>query len=249
MKESQKHIYYIIGESLDSIQNSPCLEQLKEKEYEVLFMSEAIDEYMMQQLKEYSGKSFVSITKDKLEFEQTPQEKENYDNQIKNYKPLCDFMKKTLDSNIQSVNVSTRLKTSPCILVSGEYGISANMERIMKAQALHNVNPYMKTSKIFEINPNSDIIQNLNEKYKKDENDKTLKDLIWLLYETTLINSGFTMNNPNSYTNRIHRLIRLGLDIELNEEVNEEVNEELNEEVNEDEELNDSTEETMEQVD
>ena len=246
MKENQKNIYYITGESINSIQDSPCLEQLKEKDYEVIFMCEAIDEYMMQQLKDYSDKTFVSITKDKLEFDQTSEEKENYENQKKTYKPLCDFMKKTLDSNVQSVNVSSRLKNTPCILVTSEYGLTANMERIMKAQALQNVNPYMKSSKVFEINPNSDIIQNLNEKYKQDENDKTLKDLIWLLYETTLINSGFTMNNPNSYTNRIHRLIRLGLDInEENDEENDELNETLQEEVNQDE----MTEETMEQVD
>ena len=241
MKESQKHIYYITGESVTSIQESPCLEQLKEKDYEVILMCEAIDEYMMQQLKEYSGKTFVSITKDKLEFDQSPQEKETYENQKETYKPLCDFMKKTLDSTIQSVQVSSRLKTSPCILVTSEYGLSANMERILKAQALQNANNQMRTSKVFEINPNSDIIQNLNEKYKHDENDKTLKDLIWLLYETTLINSGFTMTNPNSYTNRIHRLIRLGLDINDDEEPTMEETT--------DETIDESADETMEQVD
>ena len=246
MKENQKNIYYITGESINSIQNSPCLEQLKEKDYEVLFMCDAIDEYMMQQLKEFSSKTFVSITKDKLEFEQSNEEKEQYENQTKTYKPLCDFIKKTLDSDIQSVSVSSRLKTSPCILVTSEYGLTANMERIMKAQALQSVNPYMKTSKVFEINPNSDIIQNLKQKYENDANDKTVKDLIWLLYETTLINSGFTMENPNSYTNRIHKLIRLGLDINNSEDTNE-LNETLDEDLNE--ELNETIEETMEQVD
>ena len=212
MKENQKYIYYITGESMSSIEHSPCLEQLKAKNYEVLFMCDAIDEYMMQQLKEFDSKTFVCITKDKLEFEQTTEEKENYENHCDDYKSLCEFIKKTLDSNIQSVVVSSRLTNSPCILVTSQYGWSANMERIMKAQALQGAT-HMKSSKIFELNPNSDIVQNLKQKYENDENDKTVKDLIWLLYETTLINSGFTMENPNDYTNRIHRLIRLGLDI------------------------------------
>jgi len=239
MKDTQKHIYYITGESMASIQNSPCLEQLKEKNYEVLFMYDAIDEYMMQQLKTFDNKTFLSITKDRLEFDQTKDEKDKYDNEATNYKTLCEFIKKTLDTHIQSVVVSTRLTNSPCILVTGEYGLSANMERIMKAQALQDTNPHMKSSKIFEINPYSDIIINLNDKYKQDENDKTVKDLIWLLYETTLINSGFTMDNPNDYTNRIHRLIRLGLDINMEPIVEEELVEESDEYV----------EDTMEQVD
>ena len=234
MKENQKDIYYITGESMSSIEHSPCLEQLKAKNYEVLFMCDAIDEYMMQQLKEFDSKPFVSITKDKLEFEQTNEEKENYENQCVEYKPLCEFIKKTLDSNIQSVVVSSRLTSSPCILVTSQYGWSANMERIMKAQALQETNN-MKSSKVFELNPNSDIVQNLKQKYEKDE--KMVKDLIWLLYETTLINSGFTMENPNDYTNRIHRLIRLGLDI--SEHVEEPVEETLEE----------TAEDTMEQVD
>ena len=235
MKENQKDIYYITGESMSSIEHSPCLEQLKAKNYEVLFMCDAIDEYMMQQLKEFDSKTFVSITKDKLEFEQTKEEKENYENQCVDYKPLCEFIKKTLDSNIQSVVVSNRLTSSPCILVTSQYGWSANMERIMKAQALQETNN-MKSSKVFELNPNSDIVQNLKQKYEKDE--KMAKDLIWLLYETTLINSGFTMENPNDYTNRIHRLIRLGLDI--SEEPSDEQSDEQSDEVFLD---------TMEQVD
>ena len=243
MKENQKDIYYITGESMSSIEHSPCLEQLKAKNYEVLFMCDAIDEYMMQQLKEFDSKPFVSITKDKLEFEQTNEEKENYENQCVDYKPLCEFIKKTLDSNIQSVVVSNRLTSSPCILVTSQYGWSANMERIMKAQALQETNN-MKSSKVFELNPNSDIVQNLKQKYEKDENDKTVKDLIWLLYETTLINSGFTMENPNDYTNRIHRLIRLGLDI--SETVEEPVEETFEDTM---EHLEETTEDTMEQVD
>ena len=111
----------------------------------------------------------------------------------------------------------------------------------MKAQALQETNN-MKSSKVFELNPNSDIVQNLKQKYEKDENDKTVKDLIWLLYETTLINSGFTMENPNDYTNRIHRLIRLGLDISV-----EPFEEPLDEPSLEEDNM--SLEDTMEQVD
>lgn len=220
MKEKQKNIYYITGESIKSLQDSPFIEQCKKLNYEVLFMVDPIDEYCMQKIKDYNGKSFVCLTKEGIKFENNEDDNKSWEELTKEYEPLTKNIKSVLNDKIEKVVLSERVVDSPCVLVTGEYGWTANMERIMKAQALRdsNMSSYMMSRKIMEINPSNPIIKALKDKYDKDSEDKTVKDLIILLFESSLINSGFTIEEPSSFVSRINRMIKLGLSIDEDNE-------------------------------
>jgi len=216
MADNQPGIYYITGESKRSVETSPFLERLKKKGYEVLYMTDPIDEYCVQQLKEFDGKKLLSATKEGLQIEEDEDEKKAFEEAKAKAEGLCKLMKEVLDDKVEKVVVSNRLADSPCCLVTGEYGWSANMERIMKAQALRDASQsaYMTSKKTMEINPQNPIIVALREKADADQSDKTVKDLIWLLFETSLLTSGFSLDEPASFAGRIHRLVKLGLSID-----------------------------------
>lgn len=215
MKEGQKDIFYITGESRASVANSPFLEALKKRGYEVLYLVDPIDEYMVQQLKDYDGKKLKSCTKEGLDLEETEDEKKQKEEEKAKFEPLCKLMKDVLGDKVEKVVVSSRIDESPCVLVTGEHGWTANMERIMKAQALRDssMTSYMVSKKTMEINPRNAIIQELRNKAEVDQSDKTIKDLVWLLFETSLLTSGFSLEESNTFANRIHRMIKLGLSI------------------------------------
>jgi molecular chaperone HtpG len=216
MKEGQKDIFFITGESKASVANSPFIESLKKRGYEVIYMVDPIDEYVIQQLKEFDGKKLKNCTKEGLDLEETEDEKKKLEEQKASYEPLCKLIKEVLGDKVEKVIVGTRIADSPCVLVTGEYGWSANMERIMKAQALRDasMSTYMVSKKTMEVNPNHSIIQELKKKSDKDKSDKTVKDLIWLLFDTALLTSGFNLDEPTNFGNRIHRMIKLGLSID-----------------------------------
>merc|ERR1711982_94611 len=216
MDDKQPGIYYVTGESKKSVETSPFLEKLKKKGYEVLYMVDPIDEYAVQQLKEFDGKKLISATKEGLDMAEDEEEKKKFEEAKEKTEGLCKLMKEVLDDKVEKVVVSNRLADSPCVLVTGEYGWSANMERIMKAQTLRDASQsaYMSSKKTMEINPQNSIIVALREKADADQSDKTVKDLIWLLYDTSLLTSGFSLDEPATFASRIHRLVKLGLSID-----------------------------------
>jgi len=216
MKENQKDIYYITGESKDVVGSSSFVERLKKRGLEVIYMTEPIDEYVVQQLKEFDGKNLVSVTKEGLELPEDEEEKKKKEADKEKFEPLCKVMKDILDKKVEKVVVSSRLVSSPCCIVTSQYGWTANMERIMKAQALRDTSTmgYMAAKKHLEINPDHSIVENLRQRAEADKNDKSVKDLVLLLFETALLSSGFSLEDPAVHAKRIHRMIKLGLGID-----------------------------------
>lgn len=212
MKEGQDVIYFITGENKRAVENSPFVQGIKKKGYEVLYMTDPIDEYMCQHVREYDGKKLVNVTKDNSIFQEKNEELENH---------LCKKIKEIVDG-VDKVVVSSRLGDSPCCLVSGEYGWSANMERIMKAQTLQSnstMGMMMGGKKIMEINPVHPMIKKLQEGIMKNNmNEHTVKSVIMLMYDTALVASGYNHEDPSSFSNRIYKMIGLGINVEEDQE-------------------------------
>jgi molecular chaperone HtpG len=241
MKEGQKDIYYITGESKQAVENSPFLEKLKRKGYEVLYMTDPIDEYMMQQVRVYEGKNFVCCTKAdmKLDDDEVDAEGDAEDEARKakeqEWEPVCKRIQEILgNGRIVKVTLSSRIVDSPCVLVTDAYSWSANMQRIMKAQALHDskAQSYMAPRKILEINAEHKILQTLKKWIQQQEQSETAadgqqqypqsktaqRDLVMLMYEAALLSSGFSLDAPNSFANRIYRMLEVGLGMDEEED-------------------------------
>merc|ERR1719468_1155411 len=215
MKEGQNDIYYITGESVAAVSSSPFLESLRKKGLEVLYTVDPIDEYGVQQLKEFDGKKLKSVTKEGLDIDDED-EKKKIEELKAGSAELPKLMKEVLGDKVEKVLVSSRMADSPCVLTTSEHGWSANMERIMKSQALrdNSMTSYMVSKKTMEINPKHSIMTELKKKAAADKSDKTVKDLIWLLFDTSLLTSGFNLDEPTQFAGRIHRMIKLGLSID-----------------------------------
>jgi molecular chaperone HtpG len=220
MQENQKDIYYITGESLKAVENAPFLEKLKAKDYEVLFLVDPIDEYMIQQLKEFDGKKLLSITKDGLKLDESEEDKKTFEELKLKTEDFCKLVKETLGDKIDKAVCSERIVKSPCCLVTSEYGWSANMERIMRAQALRDssMSSHMMSKKIMEVNPSNKVIKALVEKVSVDRTDNSIKDFIWLLYESSLLSSGFSLEDPNVFVDRLQHILAVGLSVDTLEE-------------------------------
>lgn len=221
MKDGQTKIYYITGESVKAIKSSPFLERLKKRGIEVIYMSDPMDEYMMQSVREYDQKPFVCCSKEGLDFEQTDEEKKEFEELAKAWEPVCKKIKSALGDNVSSVKITERLVDSPCILVTDRYGWSANMERIVKAQALNSNDSTMMgggSRKIMEINPDHAIIKEIKSRV---ESDKAIATMVDTLYQTSLIDSGFSLAEPSKFAQQIYRLLSVGICGDDKEEENE----------------------------
>merc|ERR1719399_1808394 len=217
MKENQEEIYFITGDSKENVEKSAFTERLTKKGYEVLYMTEPIDEYAVQQLKEYDGKKLTSVTKEGLKLPEDEAEKKKFEEDTAKFAKFCEVVKEILGSSkVEKVVISNRLTASPCCIVTAEHGWSANMERIMKAQALRDNSTmgYMAAKRHPEINPDHSIVNSINDKITADPNDRAIKDLVLLMYETALLTSGFSLEDPGTHASRIHKMIKLGLGID-----------------------------------
>lgn len=208
MKEGQNNIYYITGHNKQALANSPFIEKLKEDGYNVLYFVDPIDEYMVQTLNDYNGKKLMDVSKEGVKFDTEEINKKSKENE-----DFLNFLKETLGERIESVKVSDRLTDTPCILVATEYGWNANMERIIKSQALRNneMDQFMRSKRILEINLDHKVIRSLRDKYSIDSLKNKCVDVTLLMFDTALINSGFMLDKPNEYANKVNRLIELGI--------------------------------------
>ncbi|KII64872.1 Heat shock protein HSP 90-alpha 1 [Thelohanellus kitauei] len=212
MKPDQKDIYYITGESREIVASSVYLEAFKRRGLEVIFMVDPIDEYCVQQLKKYQDKNIVCITKEGLEIPEAEDDKKAFEEKKTKFESLCKFLKENL-TGVESVTVSKRLFSSPCCIVTGQYGWTANMERIMKAQALtdHKSLNYMSSKKHLEINPDHKIVDDLRAKLEADPESGLVRDISRLLFDVALIESGFSLTHPEAFAHRVQNMISFGL--------------------------------------
>merc|ERR1712129_432357 len=267
MAESQESIYYMSGESLDVMKKAPALQVFQKKDLEVLMLNDHLDESCIQKLADYEGKKFVSIQKADVKLDETEEEKKRFTKLKDMYKPLTDWWKDTLTDftekgamkdagvKIEKVEVSKRLTESPVVVVTSQFGYSAQQEKVMKAQAFQNKDQLsmMSGRKTLEINPNHPVVVDLLAKIKADKSDKAAADTAEVLFQTALIESGYELADASALVNRVYRLMskELGVDpdarvkeVEVPEGEEEEEAEEEEKDEKDDEESKDETEET-----
>uniref|UniRef100_UPI003AAA8677 endoplasmin-like n=1 Tax=Centroberyx gerrardi TaxID=166262 RepID=UPI003AAA8677 len=232
MKEKQDKIYFMGGTSRREVESSPFVERLLKKGYEVIYLTEAVDEYCIQAMPEFDGKRFQDVAKEDVRFDESERAKENRKELEKEFEPLTTWMKdKALKDKIQDAAVSQRLTTSPCALVASQHAWSGNMERIMYAQAYQtgrefSTNYSGRQRKTMEINAKHPLIKEMLRRVNSDADDQTLSDLVMVLYETATLRSGYQLADTKAYADRIERMLRLSMDIDLSEQIEEEAEEE-----------------------
>merc|ERR1719453_3029476 len=230
MQESQESIYYMSGESMETMKKAPSLQVFKKKDIEVLMLSDHLDEPCIQKLADYEGKKFVSIQKADVKLDETEEEKKRFSKLKDMYKPLTDWWKEKLTDltekgamkeagvKIEKVELSKRLTESPVVVVTSQFGYSAQQEKIMKAQAFQNKDQIgmMSGRKTLEVNANHPVVVDLLEKVKKDKEDSAAMDTAQVLFQTALIESGYEIADPSALVNRVYRLMskELGVDPE-----------------------------------
>ena len=220
MPENQNDIYYITGQDRNVLAQSDFVQGIKKHGFEVLLMDEAIDEYVLQQVKDYDGKKLVSITQEGFELPKSEEEATAFAKLQEEYAPVCQKIKEILGNKLEKVVVTDRLQDVPCCIVTGQFGWSANMERIMRSQALNDMSSlaYMTGKRNMEVNPTHPIVKELKDKLLNPASEAGARDLINLLYETSLINSGFSLENTGTFAERIFRIVQMGLGVEVDTE-------------------------------
>ncbi|PIN03526.1 hypothetical protein CDL12_23948 [Handroanthus impetiginosus] len=221
MKSGQKDIFYITGTNKEQLEKSPFLERLTKKNYEVIFFTDPVDEYLMQYLMDYEDKKFQNVSKEGLKIGKDSKDKELKES----FKELTKWWKGALASeNVDDVKISNRLADSPCVVVTSKYGWSANMERIMQSQTLSDATKqaYMRGKRVLEINPRHPIIKELRERVVKDPEDESVKQTAQLMYQTALMESGFMLSDPKDFASRIYSSVKSGLQISPDATVEEE---------------------------
>ena len=217
MADGQEYIYYISGASQEAVENSPFLEKMKAKGLEVLYLTDPMDEYAVQNLTEFDGKRLMSVTKEGLKFggEDDDLDAKRAALYQEKFGDLTGFLKETYGKDIEKVVISNRLQDSPCVLVTSQFGYSANMERIMKSQAFadNQANSFMFARKTMEINPRHPIVVELNKRVQANPEDSETKDLALLMYDTALLSSGFVMEDPTAFAGRMYRVMSAGMDL------------------------------------
>ncbi|KAM4733691.1 endoplasmin [Anableps anableps] len=232
MKEKQDKIYFMAGTSRKEAESSPFVERLLKKGYEVIYLTEPVDEYCIQALPEFDGKRFQNVAKEGVKFEESEKAKEKREALEKEFEPLTTWLKdKALKDKIEKAVLSQRLTNSPCALVASQYGWSGNMERIMKAQAYQtgkdiSTNYYASQKKTLEINPKHPLVKQMLSRVNADAEDQTASDLAVVLFETATLRSGYQLADTKAYGDRIERMLRLSMNVPLDEQVEEEPEEE-----------------------
>lgn len=217
MSESQEYIYYISGSSTEAVENSPFLEKLKAKGFEVLYLTDPMDEYAVQNLTEFDGKRLMSVTKEGLKFGGDDDDADAKRTALyrEKFSDLTDYLQETFGKDVEKVVISNRIEKTPCVLVTSQFGYSANMERIMKSQAFsdNQRNSFLFSRKTMEINPRHPIVIELNNRVANGADDET-KDLAMLMYDTALMSSGFVMEDPTAFAARMYRVMSSGMNID-----------------------------------
>uniref|UniRef100_A0A4W4GXT4 Endoplasmin n=1 Tax=Electrophorus electricus TaxID=8005 RepID=A0A4W4GXT4_ELEEL len=225
MKEKQDKIYFMAGTSRKEAESSPFVEALLKKGYEVVYLTEPVDEYCIQALPEFDGKRFQNVAKEGVKFDESDKAKEKREALEKEFEPLTTWMKDTsLKDKIEKAVLSQRLTKSPCALVASQYGWSGNMERIMKAQAYQtgkdiSTNYYASQKKTLEINPKHPLIKEMLKRVQTNPEDQTASDLAVVLFETATLRSGYQLADTKAYGDRIERMLRLSMNVDLEEQV------------------------------
>jgi len=228
MQESQESIYYMSGDNMEVMKKSPSLQVFKKKDIEVLMLSDHLDEPCVQKLADYEGKKFVSIQKADVKLDETEEEKKKFSRLKDMYKPLTDWWKDKLTDftekgamkdagvKIEKVELSKRLTDSPVVVVTSQFGYSAQQEKQMKAQAFQNKDQIgmMSGRKTLEVNANHPVIVDLLGRVKADKEDGAALDTAQVLFQTALIESGYEIADPSALVSRVYRLMskELGVD-------------------------------------
>merc|ERR1719311_1769750 len=223
MKDDQKNIYYISGEDKESLLKSPSVEKLLSKDIEIIFMSDSVDEYTVQHLTEYEGKRLINASREGLKLEEGDKEKKREDQYKQMFKPLLDYAKDTLGRKVEKVSISKHLVNSPVVVLSADYGWTAQMEKVMKSQAFADQSKFefMKSKRMFEINPRHPMIIELNSRVKDSSADDSVKDMVISLYLSGVIGAGYqlTPDDAQDFSERVGRMVTASLGVDADAEL------------------------------